>query len=151
MWGVEESYSHSERVNTYRCNIYRGWTVIRSTIVSYLMKTGDELHLESVAYAALSDWPKSSRLGSQLFFFHHQIVFVELAFLVSVLQRSTHSSSSTATWVSGIAATTSSAVMGNWMAKEPPPPVVLVPPLFERPHLATRSRSRLITVFIRNS
>ena len=37
---------------------------IRSTIVSYLMKTGDELHLESVAYAALSDWPKSSKLGS---------------------------------------------------------------------------------------
>ena len=26
MWGVEES-QHLERVNTYRCNIYRGWTV----------------------------------------------------------------------------------------------------------------------------
>ena len=26
MWGVEES-EHIERVNTYRCNIYRGWTV----------------------------------------------------------------------------------------------------------------------------
>ena len=26
MWGVDESY-HLERVNTYRCNIYRGWTV----------------------------------------------------------------------------------------------------------------------------
>ena len=26
MWGVEES-EHLERVNTYRCNIYRGWTV----------------------------------------------------------------------------------------------------------------------------
>ena len=40
---------------------------IRRTIVSYLMKkTGGKLHLESVAYAALFDWPKPSRLGSQL-------------------------------------------------------------------------------------
>ena len=27
MWGVEET-QHLERVNTYRCNIYRGWTVL---------------------------------------------------------------------------------------------------------------------------
>ena len=27
MWGVEES-QHLERVNTYRCNIYRGWIVL---------------------------------------------------------------------------------------------------------------------------
>ena len=31
MWGVEES-SHLERVNTYRCNIYRGWTVVKKNL-----------------------------------------------------------------------------------------------------------------------
>ncbi|KAK1569122.1 hypothetical protein Q3G72_032800 [Acer saccharum] len=30
--------------------------------------------------------------------------------------------------------------MGNWMNKEPPPPVVLVPPLFDFPPLAARTR-----------
>ncbi|GMI86811.1 outer membrane 47 [Hibiscus trionum] len=30
--------------------------------------------------------------------------------------------------------------MGNWFGKEPPPPVVLVPPLFEFPPLAARTR-----------
>ena len=36
MWGVEES-KHLERVNTYRCNIYRGWTVVRVSLWSYAM------------------------------------------------------------------------------------------------------------------
>ena len=30
--------------------------------------------------------------------------------------------------------------MGNWMNKEPPPPMVLVPPLFDYPPLAARTR-----------
>lgn len=30
--------------------------------------------------------------------------------------------------------------MGNWLNKEPPPPVVLVPPLFDFPPLAARTR-----------
>ena len=31
MWGVEES-KHLERVNTYECNIYRGWVVCMESI-----------------------------------------------------------------------------------------------------------------------
>ncbi len=49
MWGVEESL-HLERVNTYRCNIYRGWTVSHMSW---------EIHWHSSAFTCFIKAPDS--------------------------------------------------------------------------------------------
>jgi hypothetical protein len=40
--------------------------------------------------------------------------------------------------------------LSSWFHKESPSPVVLVPPLFERPYIATRSRYLLPIALVQN-